>query len=143
MDGAYACPDCDERFVGKSHLRAHLKAAHPRPPEVLNIRDYGREPPPGTTNIMRGSPFGNAYVVGVHGQRGECIDRYIAEKSRDPAFIAQVKRLLKGRHLLCACKPRPCHGDWLLKVANDDSYLAVEPDGLGGWRFRPPLAGFL
>lgn len=132
---SYTCPDCGEAFAGKSWLRAHLKAAHPRPPEVLNVRDFGRDLPPGTTTIMRGSPFGNAFIVGVHGGRGECIDQFIAAKRQDPGFIALVKQRLKGRHLACACKPRPCHGDWLLRVANDDSYLPVEPDGQGGWRF--------
>ena len=131
----YACPDCGETFIGKSWLRQHLKAAHPRAPEVLNARDFGRDLPPGTTNIMRGSPFGNDYVVGVHGDRDACIERYIADKAKDPAFIALVKRRLKDRHLLCACKPRRCHGDWLIRVANDDALLPVEPDGSGGWRF--------
>lgn len=104
-------------------------------PEVLNQSDYGRHWPPHTTYIGRGSPYGNRFIVGVHGQRGECIDLYIEEKSKDPAFIALVKQRLKGRHLGCHCKPRRCHGDWLHRVANDDDYLPVEPDGQGGWRF--------
>lgn len=141
--GMYKCPDCEARFVGKSHLREHLKAQHPRPPEVLNARDFNRHDwPPGTTAIMRGTPFGNGYVKGRDGDRDTVIAKFIAEKSQDPSFVALVKRRLKGRHLMCACHPRRCHGDWLLKVANDDAYLPVEADGQGGWRFAPssPLA---
>lgn len=140
MGGAsYKCPDCDEWFLGKSHLREHLKAKHPRPPEVLNARDYDRHGwPPGTTSIMRGTPFGNRFIKGRDGDRDTVIDKFIAEKSQDPEFIALVKKRLKGRHLMCACRPQKrCHGDWLCKVANEDDYMSVMPDGKGGYRFSP------
>ncbi|USN14086.1 hypothetical protein KABACHOK_02500 [Brevundimonas phage vB_BpoS-Kabachok] len=122
MGGAsYKCPDCDEWFLGKSHLRAHLKAAHPRPPEVLNARDFDRHNwPPGTTAIMRGTPFGNPFIRGRDGDRDTVIDKFIAAKSQDPEFIALVKKRLKGRHLMCACAPLRCHGDWLCEIANAD-----------------------
>lgn len=104
-------------------------------PQVLNQSDFGRHWPRHTTYIGRGSPFGNPFIVGVHGERGECIDMFIAERSKDPKFIALVKQRLKNRHLGCHCKPRRCHGDWLFEVANTD-LLAVEQDDAGEWRFR-------
>ncbi len=68
--------------------------------------------------IGRGSKWGNRFVIGVHGTRDECIDQYVAEKSKDPAFIAQVEEELADRRLGCHCKPKRCHGDWLAAVAN-------------------------
>lgn len=103
-------------------------------PQVLNQRDFGRALPPHTTYIGRGSPYGNPFVIGVDGDRDAVIDRYIAERSQDPEFIALVKQRLKNRHLCCHCTPKRCHGDWLFEVANSD-LMAVEQDEAGKWRF--------
>lgn len=97
-------------------------------PQVLNRRDFPGRLPPRTKLIDRRTPFGNEFIVGVHGQRGECIDLYIAKKSKDPEFIAQVRRELRGFNLMCHCKPRRCHGDWLLLVANTDVNLDELPE---------------
>jgi hypothetical protein len=91
-------------------------------PEVLNRADFyfdGRyRLPPRSSYCGRGTPFGNPYHVGVDGTRDEVIDRYIVERSADESFVAEVKRKLKGRHLVCHCRPLRCHCDWLLVVAN-------------------------
>ncbi|USN15356.1 hypothetical protein KIKIMORA_02100 [Brevundimonas phage vB_BpoS-Kikimora] len=121
MGGAsYKCPECGKWFLAMGALREHHRQAHADlPPEVLNARDYtGSAWPPGSISIMRGTPYGNPYKSGRDGTREDVIARYIAEKSRDPAFITLVRSKLRGRHLVCACKPKACHGDWLLKIAN-------------------------
>lgn len=70
--------------------------------------------------IGRPSKWGNPFVVGVHGSRSEVIAKYIALKENDAEFIAEAKRELKGKNLGCYCAPQACHGDWLLKIANED-----------------------
>lgn len=87
-------------------------------PEVLNLRDFGRELPPFSTYCGRGSPFGNPYRVGIDGTRDEVIDRFVAERSQDQAFLDLVRRRLRGRHLVCHCAPLRCHCNWLRLVAN-------------------------
>ncbi len=38
-----------------------------------------------------------------------------------PELVKRAKRELKGKTLGCWCKPGQCHGDILLKVANENS----------------------
>lgn len=86
---------------------------------VLNKHHYGRGVPK-SVNIMRGSDFGNPYVIGRHGNREEVIKmyrHYLHNKlETDPVFRAKVKALY-GQDLLCCCKPAPCHGDVLISAA--------------------------
>lgn len=115
---SYQCPDCGDWFISRYSLGQHMKAAHPVMPQVLNIRDFpGGRLPPNSTYCGRGSFAGNPYRIGPDGTRDEVIDRYIAERSRDDAFLAKVRRL-RGRHLVCHCAPERCHCDWLIIVAN-------------------------
>lgn len=68
--------------------------------------------------VGRGTPYGNEFVIGRHGTRDECIDKYVARRSADPAFVAMVRETLAGKRLGCSCKPKRCHADWLAEVAN-------------------------
>lgn len=70
--------------------------------------------PKGSVYIGRGSPWGNPYVIGKHGTRDEVIDRYIAEVLPN----LDVSEL-KGKNLVCFCKPARCHGDYLSAKANE------------------------
>lgn len=75
--------------------------------------------------IGRGSIYGNPYEEGVDGTRAEIIGMYrilLEKKLREENFIQHVK-WLKGRTLVCFCKPKACHGDVLAEYAdriNDD-----------------------
>lgn len=75
---------------------------------------------PGAVYVGRPSPFGNPFVVGVHGSRLVVIERYrewlIDRCYRDVAFRRQVAAL-HGRTVACWCAPLPCHGSVLLEVA--------------------------
>ena len=98
--------------------------------KVLNKYHFGGGTPRGAVNIMRGSDFGNPYVIGKHGTRAEVIDMYRHYLQNriinDPEFKAKVRNLY-GKDLLCCCKPAPCHGDVLVRAA---TYLRIhEPDG--------------
>lgn len=48
----------------------------------------------------------------------EWIDAFLA---RDVDAIERLKKELKGKDLVCWCKPQRCHGDYLLKLANERS----------------------
>lgn len=83
--------------------------------------------PSGAIFIGRGSPYGNNYshMKGTLAQhkvatREDAIRRYEEEKSNDPEFLAMVKRELRDKDLLCFCKPLACHGDFLIKIANEN-----------------------
>lgn len=87
---------------------------------VLNKHHHGNLVPPGAVNIMRGTPFGNPFVMGRDGDRGEVVRRYRVwlwgRLQADPVFAERV-RALHGRDLCCCCAPAACHGDILARAA--------------------------
>lgn len=87
---------------------------------VLNKYHHGSKVPPGAVNIMRGTPFGNPFEIGKHGDRAEVVRLYRVDLWRrlrsEPDFAAQVKAL-HGRDLCCCCAPAACHGDVLASAA--------------------------
>ena len=73
------------------------------------------------------STFGNPYVIGPDGDRQDVIkkyEHYIKQAVKDPAWREAVAALA-GKDLYCYCAPLPCHGDILLKLANE---LQVEDE---------------
>jgi hypothetical protein len=80
-------------------------------PKVLNIKtDFI---PPDAVYIGRGSPYGNPFKTGVHGTRKEVIEMF--ERLVLPNLDVSA---LRGRDLVCFCKPKSCHGDSILIKAN-------------------------
>lgn len=85
--------------------------AEPDAPKVHN--KYHKTAPLDAVYVGRGSPWGNPFVIGKHGTREEVIERYRIE------VLPQLDLTqLKGRHLVCFCKPKACHADLLLEAAN-------------------------
>lgn len=84
-------------------------------PEVYN-RKF-----PGGRGIFIGRPskFGNPFVIGKHGTREEVIRSFEVWLRAKPELMAAVKKELRGVDLVCFCAPLPCHGDILLKIANE------------------------
>ena len=78
---------------------------------VHNI--YAHTAPKDAVYIGRGSPYGNPYVIGKHGTREQVIDLF--EKHVLPTLDVTA---LRGKDLVCFCKPQACHGDAILKKAN-------------------------
>jgi hypothetical protein len=73
--------------------------------------------------------FGNPYVVGKTCQDcgnlhidGEatlpCYEIYLRKRIKEPEFL-QKFLLLKGKTLGCFCKPKPCHGDIMIKLLKE------------------------
>ena len=80
-------------------------------PKVHN--KYHKTAPPDAVYIGRGSPWGNPYIIGQHGTRKEVIDMYQVN-----VLPKLDLTLLRGKHLICFCKPFACHGDLLILAAN-------------------------
>jgi hypothetical protein len=66
---------------------------------------------------MAPSKWGNAFVVGSDGARGECIALYENWLRQNDALLEALDEL-RGLVLGCWCAPRACHGDLLLRLAN-------------------------
>jgi hypothetical protein len=92
-------------------------------PRVLNKRDYE-----GLKDILiedcvyigRPSIWGNPFTIGRDGTREEVIEWHEVWFMKHPDLIARAKSELKGKHLICFCAPEACHGDLLLKIANEE-----------------------
>lgn len=88
-------------------------------PELFNRRGGIESYPCWAVYIGRPSKFGNPFEIGKHGTREDVIAKFEALLRSKPKLLAAVKLELKGKDLLCWCSPLPCHGDVLLKVANE------------------------
>ena len=87
-------------------------------PRVWN--KYLSNAPANAVYIGRGSQWGNPYVIGVHGTRAEVLQQFEQLVVNSAPLIDTIKRELKGKRLLCFCSPLACHGDLLLRIANED-----------------------
>lgn len=86
-------------------------------PQVHN--KYKNTAPKDAVYIGRGSPFGNPFVIGKDGSRDDVCNKFERMLSNNPSLLALVKAELKGKDLVCFCKPHRCHGDTLLQIANE------------------------
>ena len=84
-------------------------------PAVYNRRN--KDAPPDAVYVGRPTKWGNPFSVARWG-RDQAIAKYRAwlqdriwAGNRDPEE-------LRGKDLVCWCKPAPCHADILLEVAN-------------------------
>lgn len=78
-------------------------------PTLINVRSGARY----TTLIGRPSKWGNPFVIGRDGARGEVIEKYRSWVKRQPVLMAALHELT-GETLGCYCKPLACHGDVLI-----------------------------
>ena len=74
-------------------------------------------------DITRGGRWGNPFVMGRDGNRGEVLFRYRKWLEAKPdRYIAEIRRHLKGQTLVCCCTPRACHGDFLVAIAEGEPW---------------------
>lgn len=71
--------------------------------------------------IGRPSIWGNQFVIGRDGTREEVIAKYEAWIRRQPGLIERARRELRNKVLGCYCAPMPCHGDVLVRLANEEN----------------------
>lgn len=84
-------------------------------PRVLNQR-HGI-PPADAVYVGRPGLWGNPFEIGRDGSRAEVIEKYRKLVADDPLRVSRLPAL-RGRDLVCWCKPLPCHADVLLEMAN-------------------------
>lgn len=85
-------------------------------PKVYNKRT-DKNIPADAVYIGRPSKWGNPFKVGKDGTREEVIEKYRIWLLNISDLSIYIKEL-KGKDLVCWCKPLPCHGDVLLELAN-------------------------
>ena len=87
---------------------------------VINKHHHGGQVPVGAIDIMRGTIWGNPYVINFHGLRDEVLKMhklYLFDKmKKEPRFCEKLMKL-HNKTLCCCCAPLPCHGDTLLAAA--------------------------
>lgn len=91
-------------------------------PKVWNIRD--RNVPTDVVYVGRPSIWGNPYHMGTESQRDEVCNAYeqwlTGDSPTSKLVRHRAKKELKGKDLVCYCAPKRCHGDTLLRIANED-----------------------
>ena len=86
--------------------------------------------------IGRGSVFGNPVVIGkvcpicgethkIGGSTLLCYRQYFDMRlSNEIGFIEKVREL-RGKKLVCFCKPKPCHGDIIAEWVDEDAQIPL------------------
>lgn len=69
--------------------------------------------------IGRGSIWGNPFEIGKDGTRKQVIEKYEEYLLNNPNLLIKLPEL-KNKVLGCWCSPLACHGDILVKYANQD-----------------------
>lgn len=72
-----------------------------------------KNPPKDAVYIGRGSPWGNPFMIGPDGDRDAVCDKF--EEEILPTLNVTA---LRGKDLVCFCAPKRCHGDAILRKAN-------------------------
>ena len=85
-------------------------------PKVWNKR--GSNCPKDAIYVGRPSKWGNPYHIGISGTREEVIALYEDDLKDALASNPHYLDELRGKDLVCWCKPLPCHADVLLELAN-------------------------
>jgi hypothetical protein len=87
---------------------------------------------------LSGSPFGNPFRIGEHGDRAACIRLYREWLLGSPALLARLPEL-RNKPLACWCRrdgrawspATACHGDVLIELLDrytDDELRAMRKD---------------
>jgi len=69
------------------------------------------------------APFGNPFLVGIDGERGECAklfrDWFHSDDPKAKEMRNRARETIKSNDKLgCFCKPKDCHGDVIAEYIN-------------------------
>jgi len=71
--------------------------------------------PEGAVYVGRPTRWGNPYRVGPHMTPEQAVQEYRSWLRTMPTLVADAKRMLAGKDLVCWCPlDQPCHADVLL-----------------------------
>lgn len=99
-------------------MQNNLNDIFGKTPKLYNIAT-DLEIPKDAVNIMRPNEFGNPFILGRDGNRDECLEKYKQWVMAQPNLIKHIKKVLKGKDLVCCCYPKKCHGNILLQIAGE------------------------
>lgn len=85
-------------------------------PRVYNKRDATY--PKDAVYVGRPGVWGNPFIIGYHGNRDECVEKFREHIKQSRSLMARIGEL-KGKSLVCWCAPKACHADVLLEIANE------------------------
>lgn len=89
-------------------------------PKLYNKKlDKGKIPSE-AVYIGRPSPWGNPWLMLNEKYRNAVCELYEEYLQEHPELIQQIKKQLKGKDLVCFCAPKRCHGDTILRIANEE-----------------------
>lgn len=94
---------------------------------VINLRDAAaveKATTDGTfCRVDRRTRYGNPFVIGSDGSRGEVIAKYrewvLSSEDDEAQWIRDNMYDLRGKTLACWCAPLACHADVLTQLANE------------------------
>ena len=81
--------------------------------KVVNIHKE-----PYDVKIMRGTIYGNEFIIGLHGDRSRVVELHKYKFLRNRQLMEQARKELKGLRIGCCCKPLVCHGDIIAEICN-------------------------
>lgn len=131
-------------------VRVELRTEDEAPsegPVVINRHHHGGRSssfPTPWIYIGRGSALGNPFTKAEHGEDAlELYRKWLWDKirGRDRDVLDMLATITSEHHLVCSCKPRPCHGDvvvnawrWLeeRRKAHQDGRSEEHQDGSSG-----------
>lgn len=99
-------------------MQNNLNDIFGKTPKLYNIHK-DLEIPKDAVNIMRPNEFGNPFILGRDGNRDECLEKYKQWVMAQPNLIKHIRKVLRGKDLVCCCYPKKCHGDILLQIARE------------------------
>ena len=93
-------------------------------PKLYN--KHHKDFPKDAVYIGRGSKWGNPFSHMSNttakfkvDTREQAVSAYEDWLTKHPELIRQAKKELRGKDLLCFCAPKLCHGNVLLRIANE------------------------
>lgn len=97
-------------------MKALFDLERTTPPKVWN--KYHKSVPPNAIYIGRGSPYGNPFPISETCTREESIAKFREYLDSNEQLKVLIRRELRGKDLVCFCKPKACHGDYIFEIAN-------------------------
>ena len=107
---------------GAKDLDEAIGAARKEGPKLLNKRISGV--PKDAVYIGRPSRYGNPFPMRSEKDRDKVCDQYdewIMEDIQERILLRErMKKELEGKDLVCFCVPDRCHGETVMRIANED-----------------------
>ncbi len=90
---------------------------------IQRKRTKGWKMPEGAIYVGRPGKWGNPYRVGADGDAKTCVEKYeqlIMKNIWSFPNVEIIRQELRSKDLACWCREgEPCHGDVLLRLANE------------------------